>query len=289
MSARALVALLLVSLALAAWVVVSQPKTQPKYEKIPGVGPRPTCACERRNLKIDPLIYDKVYVKEHYGTEAEVLIAGKGKSAVKLARLLAEKYGGKVVKVWEPINSAMVVVPTRALVAFAEEAAKAPSVLGVVLNKELSILTLDTIQYLGVEYIWEAPDLGYDGSGVKLAVLDTGIDISHPDMPIPAAWYDFINGEPEPYDDHGHGTHVSGTIAAQGNVNWAHSGERAWHAYNYNYHLEFGYPENTWITYQIDVSAYAGSQVVISYATFYIIEEGWDCLLYTSPSPRDRG
>ena len=50
---------------------------------------------------------------------------------------------------------------------------------------------------------------------VKVAVIDSGIDYNHPDL---AANYaggaDFIFGDGDPMDDHGHGTHVSGTIAA---------------------------------------------------------------------------
>jgi subtilisin family serine protease len=54
------------------------------------------------------------------------------------------------------------------------------------------------------------------GAGVKVAVIDTGIDYTHPDL---AANFiggeDFVNGDLDPMDDHGHGTHVSGTIAAR--------------------------------------------------------------------------
>ncbi|MBR0670658.1 S8 family peptidase [Neoroseomonas soli] len=53
------------------------------------------------------------------------------------------------------------------------------------------------------------------GEGVRVAVLDTGIDFKHPDL---AANYrggvSFVPGAATPMDDHGHGTHCAGTIAA---------------------------------------------------------------------------
>ncbi|MFH0794630.1 MAG: S8 family serine peptidase [bacterium] len=59
-------------------------------------------------------------------------------------------------------------------------------------------------------------DLGNKGAGVKVAVIDTGIDYNHPDLNANyAGGYDFVNSDNDPMDDDGHGTHVSGTIAAE--------------------------------------------------------------------------
>jgi subtilisin len=56
---------------------------------------------------------------------------------------------------------------------------------------------------------------GITGVGVKVAVLDTGVDYTHPDLAGRiAGGYDFINNDSDPMDDHGHGTHVAGTVAA---------------------------------------------------------------------------
>ncbi|PKM83359.1 MAG: peptidase S8 [Firmicutes bacterium HGW-Firmicutes-14] len=64
---------------------------------------------------------------------------------------------------------------------------------------------------------WEA---GYTGKGITVAVIDTGI-YPHPDLTEPAnriiAFKDFINRKTAPYDDCGHGTHVAGIIAGNGN------------------------------------------------------------------------
>ena len=53
------------------------------------------------------------------------------------------------------------------------------------------------------------------GDGVKVAVIDTGIDASHPDLRgAVAGGYNAFDSDKPAFDDNGHGTHVSGTIAA---------------------------------------------------------------------------
>ncbi|TLS36146.1 peptidase S8 [Pseudalkalibacillus caeni] len=58
---------------------------------------------------------------------------------------------------------------------------------------------------------------GNSGSGVKVAILDTGIDASHEDLNV-AGGASFVDGEPNPYNDgNSHGTHVAGTVAGLNN------------------------------------------------------------------------
>src|SRR3989441_12317304 len=66
--------------------------------------------------------------------------------------------------------------------------------------------------------------LGYDGSGVGVAIIDSGITQWHDDLTDPgvigsqrvAQFVDFVNGQTVPYDDYGHGTHVAGIVAGSG-------------------------------------------------------------------------
>ncbi len=63
----------------------------------------------------------------------------------------------------------------------------------------------------------EANDLGYTGKGIRVAVIDTGLNKDHPafDGVKIAAWKDFVNGRSKPYDDEGHGTAMTSIIAGQ--------------------------------------------------------------------------
>jgi subtilisin len=59
---------------------------------------------------------------------------------------------------------------------------------------------------------------GILGTGIKVAVLDTGIDYNHSDLANNyKGGFDFVNNDSDPKDDHGHGTWVSGVIAAENN------------------------------------------------------------------------
>src|SRR5262249_35116855 len=55
------------------------------------------------------------------------------------------------------------------------------------------------------------------GTPVRVAIVDTGIDLNHPDLVsnlAPGLGTNCINPGQPPDDDHGHGTHVAGTVAA---------------------------------------------------------------------------
>lgn len=53
------------------------------------------------------------------------------------------------------------------------------------------------------------------GRGVRVAVIDTGIDYTHPDLSANyRGGFDAVENDGSPFDDEGHGTHVAGSIAA---------------------------------------------------------------------------
>ena len=62
--------------------------------------------------------------------------------------------------------------------------------------------------------VLEAWDLS-TGAGETVAVVDSGVDATHPDLAGQIlAGYDWVEDDTDPADANGHGTHVSGTIAA---------------------------------------------------------------------------
>ncbi|MGG0257012.1 S8 family serine peptidase [Bacillus toyonensis] len=59
----------------------------------------------------------------------------------------------------------------------------------------------------------------FTGQGVKVAVIDSGIDSTHPDLKKNyLKGYDFVDDDNNPEDTVGHGTHVAGIIAANGTM-----------------------------------------------------------------------
>lgn len=59
---------------------------------------------------------------------------------------------------------------------------------------------------------------GLDGTGVRVCIVDSGIDTTHQDLSGMnlVAWRDFVNNEEQPYDDQGHGTSMAGILVANG-------------------------------------------------------------------------
>jgi hypothetical protein len=86
-------------------------------------------------------------------------------------------------------------------------------------DREMHTFLARSVPHIGAPQVWQQH--GARGKGVTVAVIDTGIDYRHyalgegfgPGFKV-AGGYDFENGDADPMDDHGHGTHVAGIVAA---------------------------------------------------------------------------
>ena len=126
---------------------------------------------------------------------------------------LINTYNGNIIYRYSVINGMAVTIPDNKVSALQA----LDNVKSVEKSQECQVLLDKAVPLIGADKVWAS---GYTGKGVKVAVIDTGVDASHPDLngDKVVAWVDFVNGRTTPYDDHGHGTHVSGTIAGTGNA-----------------------------------------------------------------------
>jgi cysteine-rich repeat protein len=103
----------------------------------------------------------------------------------------------------------------------------------VYLNVLVSANLQESVPLINAPEVWKLDSEGNDcatsgkecltGKGIKIAIIDTGVDYNHPDLgscigvscKVLGGW-DFVNQDDDPMDDMGHGTHVAATAAGKG-------------------------------------------------------------------------
>jgi hypothetical protein len=103
--------------------------------------------------------------------------------------------------------------------AMLDAVSRLPYVKNVHTNKRMTASLHKSVPQIRANEVWA--NYGVTGEGVVVGIIDTGIDYLHPALGggIGASFkviggYDFANGDNDPMDDNGHGTHVAGIVAA---------------------------------------------------------------------------
>ncbi|MEE8402574.1 MAG: S8 family serine peptidase, partial [Candidatus Hydrothermarchaeaceae archaeon] len=183
-----------------------------------------------RGSKIAPLVTEKIKGAVS-GEELPLIIFYKTGFSRTMAQDMAivESHGGKVKHRYRLIDAVSAKMPADRIA----ELAESPDIEKIYYDEIYKIppeptpgqnesIKLDvSTQTIGANYARDT--LGFTGSGITVAVIDTGIDYNHPDLG--GGWgnrvvggYDFSNGDINPMDDHGHGTHVAGIVGANGTL-----------------------------------------------------------------------
>jgi serine protease AprX len=152
---------------------------------------------ELRLRALSPRGHSRVIVRLHPGVSGDALIRGvRGTAGRRLASV-----GAQVAD-----------VPDSAL----EALAKLPGVSSVSLDRRVRGTLERTGATIGAAFVRET--LGFDGTGVGIAVVDSGVASWHDDLGSNRVtrFVDFVGFQPVAYDDYGHGTHVAGILAGNG-------------------------------------------------------------------------
>jgi serine protease AprX len=172
--------------------------------------------------KLDPALRNRASL--HTG-RSRVIVRGVDVSSIGSITTLVRLAGGTAGRSLPLISSRVADLPNSALAALAAS----PLVEHVAVDRLIVGAMERTGATVGATTVRQA--FGYDGAGIGVAVIDSGVAFSHDDFnsdggsPRVDRFVDFVNGQTTAYDDYGHGTHVAGIVAGNGfDSNGARSG-----------------------------------------------------------------
>ena len=146
---------------------------------------------------------------------SEIIVQGTDEAAMQEIAPVIQRLGGVRGRSLSIINGTVVTLPNPAIAALASH----PRVKYLSPDRVVRGVMERTGANVGATAARQ--DFGYDGAGIGVAVLDSGAawhdDLSAGGGPQRVVHFvDYVNGHKNPYDDHGHGTHVAGIIAGNG-------------------------------------------------------------------------
>jgi subtilisin family serine protease len=147
-------------------------------------------------------------------SRTDVIIGFKGQPGP-AEQALVQQAGGSIKYTYHLVPAIAASVPEAAIAGLQAN----PNVTNIDLDIEVHAIDAELDNTWGVKRIGAGTvhDGGNKGAGVKVGVLDTGIDTDHPDLSYdPSCSASFVSGQ-SLEDGHGHGTHTAGTVAALDN------------------------------------------------------------------------
>jgi serine protease AprX len=147
---------------------------------------------------------------------SRVIVMANTSASLPLVPDVVRRIGGTVHRRLGIINSYVADVPNPALNALVRN----PLIARIELDRPTSATMERTGPTIGSTSVRQV--FGYDGTGVGVAIIDSGVTSWHDDLADAAGgqrverFVDFVNDQTSAYDDYGHGTHVAGIIAGNG-------------------------------------------------------------------------
>ena len=172
----------------------------------------PVAAASTLVEKLDALLHARIFS----AGRSRAVLRTPSPAALSLIVAQLPLLGGRSVRRLPAINAVAVDLPNFAL----RLLAASPLVDRVSLDRVVVAAMDRTAATVGAHAV--RAQLGFDGTGVGVAVIDSGITPWHDDLGDGAGgqrvtrFVDFVNGRSAPYDDYGHGTHVAGIVAGNG-------------------------------------------------------------------------
>lgn len=126
---------------------------------------------------------------------------------------LLEEMGAEIHEEFDSISAVSVTLPEEGMI---QSASNESSIEYIEENSEVRAAAQTTTWGYRAIKANTASKLGYTGKGVKIAIIDSGINAKHPDLKV-AGGISKVENSRHDTDSNGHGTHVAGVIGALNN------------------------------------------------------------------------
>jgi serine protease AprX len=163
--------------------------------------------------KLDPLLQ----ARASQSGRSRVVISTSDAASLALLTPIVRLAGGVVGRSLPIINALAADVPNASL----SQVAGNPLVVHIAMDRVVTGALERTGATVGSTVVRQ--QLGLDGAGVGVAIVDSGSATALDDLSDSTSggtrvdhFVDFVNGRVTPYDDYGHGTHVTGIVAGNG-------------------------------------------------------------------------